>query len=271
LVFRSISLTPEKSEVHVVEIFKVPETTGSFTLDAQNGYECRQPMPLNGEFVITDPVDPWKKMGEDHPDPHPREECPPTLWAFATLDEPKGCAYWCFRPEPENEWDPRPNFLYKCTELADQPRIHYNSHGHSERALPGCERTLLYEFDRTLTDSQPIIKMRRFFWPESRFMRRYPTKDVCHPVREEVSEEWPTYFAFRDIDSTDFQAVRINKEGGLSSITWDETSGRIALTCDDASNIYIWDLAPVLEPHHRLAYRWWTNLTNPEVNEYLMH
>jgi hypothetical protein len=202
-------------------------------------------------------------MGNDHPDPHPREECPPTIWAFASLDEQKGSAYWCFRPEPINDWDPEPKFLYKCTELADQPRIHLNSK-YSERALPGSERTLLYEFDKALTDGQPIIKMRRFFWPEDRFLRRYPTKEVCYPVRVEIPEEDPTYFAFQDIDTTDIFSEKINNDGGLTAITWDETSGRVALTSDNADDIYIWDLAPVLEPHHRLAYRWWFNLIDPE-------
>ena len=249
-----------------MEFFKVPDCAGQFKVDAEYGYQCRQEMLLNGDFVIADPVDPWKKMGEDHPDPRPREECPPTLWAFASLDEPKGCAYWCFRPEPKNDWDPEPKFLYKCAELTDQPRIHLNGRGHGERALPGSERTLLYEFDNALTDGQPIIKMRRFFWPEDRFLRRYPTKDVCYAVREEIPEENPTYFAFRDIHMTDMYSGKINSEGGLTGITWDETSGRVALTSENANDIYIWDLAPILEPHHRLAYRWWFNLIEPEIS-----
>jgi len=206
-------------------------------------------------------------MGEDHPTPHPKEACPPTLWAFASLDEPKGCAYWCFRPERINDWDPK--FLYKCTKSFDPPRVHLNHRGHSERALPGSERTLLYEFDKTLTDGQPIIQMRRFFWPEDRFVERYPTKEVCYPVKEEVFEE-NSYFAFRDIHHTDMFSVKINREGGLTAITWDEMSGRVALTSENADDIYIWDVAPILEPHHRLAYSWWLGLIEPDTHSPLL-
>lgn len=252
-----------------MEFFKVPDRSGSVKVDAEYGYHCRERMRLIGDFVITDPVDPWKKMGGDHPNPHPREECPPTIWAFASLDEPKGCVYWCFRPQPRNDWDPSPQFIYKCTELADQPRIHLNNRGHCERTLPGSERSLLYEFDNALTDGQPIIKMRRFYWPEDRLLRRYLTKEVCSPVREEIPEENPTHFAFRDIYKTDMLTGKINDEGGLTAITWDETSGRVALTSESADDIYIWDLAPLLEPHHRLAYRWWFNLIEPETDTLL--
>lgn len=260
LVFRSICSAHGEPEKHIIEFYKVPEDIGSFTVDPEYSYECQQQMPLNGEVVIADPVDPWKKMGEDHPDPHPREECPPTLWMFASMDKPKGCVYWYFRPEPDSEWDPQPKFVYRCSELADQPRMHVNHYGHSERALPGSERTLLCEFEKTLTDAHPIIHMRRFFWPEDRFRQRYPTKEVCYPVRKECPKEETSCFAFRDIQATEYHTMTINKEGGMAAIAWDETSGRVALASEDADDIYIWDLAPVLEPHHRLAYRWWMDL-----------
>lgn len=263
MVFRSISLTPGEPEIHVVEFYNVPTSTGPHNTDAIYGYQCRDAMPLDSEIVIADPVDPWKKMADDHPDPRPREECPPTLWAFASLDKPKGSAYWCFRPERVDESDSNSPMLYKSTDIDDHPRLHLNRFGHSERALPGSERTLLYEFKKGLTDAHPIIKMRRFFWPEDRFAKRYPTKDVCYPVREEASEENTTHFAFRDIRYSEFYAGLVNKEGGLAAITWDETSGRVALASEDADNIYILDLAPVCEPHHRLAYQWWTSLIEP--------
>lgn len=265
MVFRSISFVPGEPEVHVVEFYDLPVDAGFYRVDAKYGYECQSHMPLNGEFVIADPIDPSKKMGEDHPEPHPREECPPTLWAFASMEDSvvKGSAYWCFRAEKEEtEMGIQENFIYKVPSSYNQPQIHLNRHQHSERALPGSERTLLFEFVRSQTDAQPIVKMRRFFWPESRFPKQYPTKDVCYPVRDENSDP-ESVFAFRDLTWSDCYAGQVNKEGGLAAITWDETSGRICLASEDADKIYIWDLAPVCEPHHRLAYGWRQSLVDP--------
>jgi len=263
MVFRSISSVPEDPDVQVVEFFDIPQNAGFFKIDARYGYECQAALPLNGDFVISDPVDPSRKMGKDHPEPHPREDCPPTIWAFAALGNPQGSAYWCFRAEKEDSaMGMQDNFLYKSPSTVNQPQMHFNRHQHAERALPGSERTLLFEFKRGETDAQPIFKMRRFFWPESRFPKRYPTKDVCYPVRDESTNP-ESMFAFRDLQWSDCYAGQVNKEGGLAAISWDETSGRICLASEDADKIYIWDLAPVCEPHHRLAYKWRQSLVDP--------
>ncbi|CAA7268055.1 unnamed protein product [Cyclocybe aegerita] len=271
LVIRSISTIPGTPETHAFEIYSVPGQPGYHRVRPKYAWECEDKWGLNTEFTISDPANFARKTGPDHPDILRREYCPPTIWVFAPSENPKGATYWYFRPEPEVEWRNGPNdkFIYKSISLRP---YHHSNRNYFERALPGAERTLFYEYDKDGTDAPPIVGFRRFLFPEKRFGTLYPTDDIIEPVMAVEKDDRDCDFAFRYIERCGNLVDDVNKDGGLAAITWDENSGRICLASDGNQRIYVYDLAPVLEPHHRLAYQWRTSLIDPkpEIAAYLL-
>ncbi|KAF8963901.1 hypothetical protein BDZ97DRAFT_1919431 [Flammula alnicola] len=259
-VIRSISTAPGTAVI-AFEFYDFPDAPGPHVFDALHGWECADTWNIDDEFVITDPEVPHKKMGPDHPDILPKEECPPTLWVFAPSKEPKGSAYWWFRPVQVQKQRDTEETRYHYMEVPARAQFHHNRY-HHERALPGSERTLLLEIDKGITEATPLNKMRRFLWPAERFPQRYPTRQICEPITE-VGEE--CVLAFTDVGTSQVVGDEVNSEGGLAAITWDENSGKVCLAAENGDQIRVCDLAPVVEPHRRLAYKWRQQLINPEA------
>lgn len=260
---RSIVDEPGVSKAFIVfEFYDFPADVGLTVSTATHGWITSDSWQLNEEITISD-TEPPKKMGEDHPEFIGKEECPPTIWVFAPSSSPKGIAYWWFRPEKKQKTrDSEPTqFVYN--DVSENTHFHQNRNFH-ERALPGAERTLLVEIDKGITEATPLNKLRRFHWPEDRFPQRYPTAQICEPITE---IEPDCVLAFTDVCASDVLGKRVTKGGGLSAIAWDENSGRICLAAENLDHIRVCDLAPVVEPHVRLAYKWRQQLIAPMSEE----
>lgn len=272
LVVRTVAEAPgpDAPTYIVFEFYDFPDQTGPHVLTALGGWKCADVWHLDGEFTISDPEIPGKKTRPDHPDLLPKEICPPTLWVFAPSSDPKGLAYWWFRPQPKPKARDSDPTEYHYTEVHDSAHFHRNRDFH-ERALPGAERTLLVELDAAgRTEAMPLNRLRRFHWSAERFGQRYPHPllGVCAPVTAPVEED--CVLAFTNIGSSENLGQEVSAAGGLTALAWDEGSGRICLAADGADHIRVCDLAPVVEPHRRLAFKWRENLLvpTPGVFEY---
>lgn len=262
LVIRSVAQEPGISNFIVFEFYDFPRLAGPNIMTALHGWKCADIWQLDEEITISDAELP-KKMGADHPEFIPKEECPPTLWVFAPSSNPKGIAYWWLRPVEKEKYRNSEKTEYVYNEISDRMHFHLNRNFH-ERALPGAERTLLVEIDKGITEATPLNKLRRFQWAADRFPKLYPTSNICEPITE---IEPDCVLAFTDIYASDDLGTRVTKKGGLSAITWDENSGRICLAAENLDHIRVCDLAPVVEPHMRLAYKWRQQLIEPIPRE----
>ncbi|TFK41980.1 hypothetical protein BDQ12DRAFT_349602 [Crucibulum laeve] len=84
--------------------------------------------------------------------------------------------------------------------------------------------------------------------PEGAAAPRYSLQPVMRRKRAEVHDD--THFAsFYEVD--ELQAI--NDGGGISSITWDETSGRMCIASKREQEICIMDYAHVVKPDERLS------------------
>ncbi|KAF9486558.1 hypothetical protein BDN70DRAFT_941411 [Pholiota conissans] len=273
LVIRTIASAPgvDAKKFIAFEFYDFPRETGLHTLTATGGWKCADARGIDGDFTISDPEQPGTKTNADHPDILPKEICPPTLWVFAPSSAPenRGIAYWWFRAEPqEKERDSEPTrYVYAVETMV--PHFHRNTK-FQERALPGTERTLLMELNATdaRTEAVPLNRLRRFHWPRDRFEHRYPHPllEVCAPVMKPIEED--SVFAFANIGLSEKLGAKVTDLGGLSAVTWDEGSGRVCLAADGLDQITVCDLAPVVEPHMRLAYKWRQNLLDPARREF---
>ncbi|KAF8913227.1 hypothetical protein CPB84DRAFT_1760709 [Gymnopilus junonius] len=273
LVIRSISSEPQAKEMLTFEIYHFPGLRNPEMDEVQfkmvdgpallrDSWDCElDGKKLQGEVVISDPVPPTN-VAPNYPGLH-IDNRPPTLWIFAPCEKPRGCAYWWLRAEPvdqtQREW--------RYTQTNTRSRCHINRKRRYERALPGSERTLYLELDdENISEASILSKIRRFYWNTDRFPNQYPftvpTASVSVPVtcpqREELGINAfmsAENTVLMDVQKTKDMRKAVNRLGGLIAITWDEYSGKICLAAEQEDKIRVYDMAPIAEPHRKLAYR----------------
>lgn len=194
------------------------------------------------EFSISDPGCYMKQTSDRHPKVLFREECPPTLWVFASLEVPCGLRYWRVRASQSEMGQ----FRYDLPAT----KMYMNMSTHRARALPGSERVLVYNFEST-ANSEMLVKLRRFC-PAAVTFPRFPAPLPDMPAVTLLPEPW---HAFRDIESYQIKR-RVNDNGGMSVLTWDETTSRICISTENEDVIHVYDVPCHFEPHQKLAFRW---------------
>ncbi|PPQ79870.1 hypothetical protein CVT25_002926 [Psilocybe cyanescens] len=263
LVVRSVCTdpmpNPDATVTILFEIYDLPPSATVHHMDAVERWQRDDKWKLDGEFVISDAE--FNKTNDEHPDIILRDSGPPTIWVFAPSEEPKGCAYWWIRAERVGQ-----NWRY--TETGTNSHHHQNKKFH-ERALPGAHRTLFLEINNETSEAKFLRKMRRFQWPESRLGRLNPNPmaEITYPITEVPPENAR---ALDDIMFSEDVGHSINRGGGLVASAWDETSGKICVAAENEDFIRLLDIAPVVEPHLRLAYQWEKDLakaSKPEPNQ----
>ena len=268
-IIRSICPQPQSNETIAFEIYNCPKPRDPemdeplyerLSVEPVRAWDWEDRFKIQGEIVISDPVPPTK-VAPNYPGLRV-EDTPPTLWVFAPSDNPRGCAYWWFRAQPTDQT--RQDWCYTQTESA--PYLH-RSKKNRERALPGSERTLYLELDNdNISEASILSRIRRFYWPVERFPEQFnftvPTTQAASPVTRPQAEEIGMHAmsakdtVIMDIKDTKHMRRTVNSLGGVIAITWDEYSGKICLAAEQEDKIRVYDLAPIAEPHRKLAYKW---------------
>ena len=195
------------------------------------------------EFSISDPGCYMKQTSDSHPKVFFREECPPTLWIFASLEVPCGLRYWRVRAS-KSEFG---QFRYDLPAT----KMYMNMSTHRARALPGSERVLVYNFESHTSNSEMLVRLRRFS-PGSVSFERFPVPPPDMPAVSLLPEP---IRAFRDIESYQIKR-RVNDNGGMNVLTWDETTSRICISTENEDVIHVYDIPRHYEPRQKLAFRW---------------
>ncbi|KAF8167505.1 hypothetical protein B0H34DRAFT_792224 [Crassisporium funariophilum] len=255
LIIRSVCENPgpDYNDAHIFETYKIPELLAPTHIDSTENFVFKS-HPYLHDFSISDPGTlPLKRMGEDHPDIRHTEICPPTIWVFAQNKSPPGVVYWNIRP----------NLKFRAT--SDAPKefaygldvegpFSHTSAPYAECVLPGSERCLLYVYGRDRKDPQKLIRLRRLM-PQVHF-EEYPTP-IVNPA---TSKPLLHQRAFTDIDidaPLDHDFIRdMNAQGGMSAMTWDESTCRICLSSENDDSIRILDFAYVYDPRRTNAFGW---------------
>lgn len=197
------------------------------------------------EFSISDPGSYMKQTSDSHPKVFFREECPPTLWIFASLEVPCGLRYWRVRATKSEFGD---QFQYDLPST----KMYMNMSTHRARALPGSERVLVYNFESDSSKSSEMLVRLRRFSPGSVSFERFPAPPLDMPAVSLLPE--PSR-AFRDIESYQIKR-RVNDNGGMNVLTWDETTSRICISTENEDVIHVYDIPRHYEPQQKLAFRW---------------
>jgi hypothetical protein len=104
------------------------------------------------------------------------------------------------------------------------------------------------------TDTPGLVKLRRYINPETK-PSDYPRtegEDTSEPISRKLRPlvPWNVYSTFEVPSSL---KRRINEEGGISAITWDEGIGRVCIASRDQITIRILDFAHMIQPDARFA------------------
>ena len=196
------------------------------------------------EISISDPGSYMKQTSDRHPKVFFREECPPTLWIFASLEVPCGLRYWRVRAS-KSEFGELFQYDLPAT------KMYMNMSTHRARALPGSERVLVYNFEHNNSNSEMLVRLRRFS-PGAVSFQRFPVPPPDMPAVSLLPEP---VRAFRDIESYHIKR-RVNDNGGMNVLTWDETTSRICISTENEDVIHVYDIPRLYEPRQKLAFRW---------------
>lgn len=245
MVVRSVSIQPQKQESHVFERYSIPNHSEQHNRNPEAERELIElsQWDVVTEFSISDPGSYMKQTSNSHPKVFFREECPPTLWIFASLESPRGLRYWRVRASKSEFGQLRYDLP------AD--KMYMNMSSHRARALPGSERVLVYNFESTIADSEMLVRLRRFS-PDSLSFERFPAPQPDMPA---VTLLPPPIRAFREIESYKIKR-RVNDNGGMTVITWDETTSRICISTENEDVIHVYDVPRHYEPQQKLAFKW---------------
>lgn len=153
-----------------------------------------------------------------------------------------------------------------------EPRVHRNVRGQYERTLPGSLRSLILEVDNLFSPAN-LNKMRRFYFSQNRF----PDVNLANNEDGEGSgsqhnelmspmAECPPDAdrALTDIICSEDVGHAVNNAGGMVAAAWDELSGKICVAAENDDFIRFLDVAPIVEPHKRLAFQWNRQLVEPD-------
>ncbi|PPQ74420.1 hypothetical protein CVT24_001049 [Panaeolus cyanescens] len=269
LVIRTFATHPQEEFVHRFELYDIPAEGG----DHAPVHPAAQSPPNHladyriDKFTISDAPDPTKKMHPSHPQPLHHELCPSTIWISSSNISPPGVCMWAIRPllQPQILNEP-PTYRYGFTLLNDRPCSIHCAYPDPKTgtgvALPGSERSLVYNFIPSYTESMIVQRIKRFWYDPELFEEGYHEADKgdSGPSISEVPHH--SYKKFQDVLSTRPIIPRMNQKGGAVSIAFDEGSGKIAIGVSNENEIQLYDTGTAVPHKQKLIY---------EINEALKH
>lgn len=254
-------------EIHLIEWYKLPiATRGVISLSCTTRYLFDKNKTVN-KFVISDLGWPNRnKVSEEHPTlKHTLGGPPPPVSIFMELARPYGIEHHqifptqIFQP-PTTERPGHYKYLFDHTSF---PMHTTYTDPHRPKVLPGSESALVCLIrEGDITSTPRLEKMRRYMrsgniGPE--YLPDYAIREeddpACPVTRRGKRLPLPTGTqVYADFTAASPIVEEINANGGLRTIAWDETTGRIVMASDREKFMRIVDTAAGVIPSGRTEH-----------------
>lgn len=244
--------------MHLVEIYDIPtgaQSKAGRIIDTH----AKDRIVIDNKRLVSFHISDYgiPSIGSDHPNLRHASGPPPPISIFCRTVAPIGMIHYAAWPThvkiPATTTEgPKTRYYYSLGHVCYQS-LHISS-PHVMHVLPGAYRALMYTVmpdDRT--DSPGLVKLRRYINPETQpYDYPLPEEDTTEPVSRKARPLVPfnVYSCFEVPRSF---KQKINEEGGISAITWDEGIGRVCIASRDGRTIRILDFAHMVQPDARFA------------------
>ncbi|KAL0572950.1 hypothetical protein V5O48_009022, partial [Marasmius crinis-equi] len=256
LVFRTIVLVgvlaSETHDVHMIEVFDIPEVDNDTYERANNTQRIRTAhavdrVYIEGKHVVSVHISDYPTISKslDLPPLYEHKDNTPLtpVSIYVRTTKPWGIVHYELFPvrNPDtNEWS------YVLDSVI--PQTVHISDPIDTRVIPGTTRSLVYTVpgdDRS--DHPKLLSLRRYFNPRYApdDYKSFVVKDhLAVPVLDKDRYPKPTLL-YSSFDSCDPTYNGIN-EKGVSAIAWDEGTGRVCIAARGDMEIVIMDLGRVI-------------------------
>ncbi|KAG7452536.1 uncharacterized protein BT62DRAFT_7613 [Guyanagaster necrorhizus] len=229
------------NDVHVMEIYSLPPSTGRFRGSAKHRVVVEHKQV--DSFQLSDPYN----------QEYPSSSAPPPISVYLETTNPHGVIHYTISPSlysaagTSHQW-----WCYDLNNVV--PQTTFNAE-QVVRVLPGVNRAIICTLhpDENHQATNYLTAIRRYFNPEKRFddLLSSVGKDL---IPSKQSCRWRPKHVYRTFNISPHIMENLNRQD-ITAFAWDETTGRMCFATRNDMHMHVFDFGSTALPRDHIG-RW---------------